>query len=70
MLAAGRWAIVVDSAASRYVFCRRGMFTTYKVLDKMFVYTAPGEPMPVIGTGAVGGIPNCLHVPSLEKDQL
>ena len=46
------------------------MFTTYKLLDNMFVYTASGEPIPVVGTGTVGGIPNCLHVPTLEKDLL
>ena len=56
--------------ASRCLFRRRGMFTTYKLLDKMFVYTASGEPIPVVGTGTVGGIPNCLHVPTLEKDLL
>ena len=70
ILAAGRWGIIVDSGASRGLICRRGMFTTYKQLHNMFVYTASGEPISVIGTNTVGGIPCSLYVPTLEEDLL
>ena len=70
MLVAGRWVIVVNSEASHSLFRRRGMFNQYKLLDGVFVYTASGEAIPVVGTGLVGGLPNCLHVPTLEKDLL
>ena len=46
------------------------MFTTYVPLHGQAVYTASGEAIPVIGCGTVGRIPNCLHVPQLEKDLL
>ena len=36
----------------------------------MFFYTASGEPIPVIGTGTLGGIPNCLYASTLKKDLL
>ena len=67
MQAAGRWVIVVESGASRRLFRRRGIRTTYKLLDKMFAIMASSEPVPVIGTSTVGGIPKCLHVPTLKK---
>ena len=53
MMAAGIWVIVVDSGASRCLFRRRGMFTTYKLMEKLFVYTASGEPIPVVSTDTV-----------------
>ena len=34
------------------------------------MFTASGQPIPVFGRGTVGGVPNCLHVPYLEKDLL
>ena len=46
------------------------MFTRYKLLDNMFVYTVSDEPIPVVGTSTIGGIPNFLHVPTLEKNLL
>ena len=52
------------------MFRRKGMFTAYKQLDRVFVNTASCEPIPVIGTGTKGDIPNCLHVTTLEKDLL
>ena len=70
MLTAGRWIIVVDSGASRCLFHRRSMFTTYKLVDRMYVDTASGEQKPVVSTGTVGGISNCQHVSTLVKDQL
>ena len=41
-----------------------------RLLSNVFVYTASGERIPVIGVGDVGGIPECLHVPTLEKELL
>ena len=46
------------------------MFTQYKFLDGVFVYTASREAIHVLVTGVVGGIPNCLHAPTLEEDLL
>ena len=46
------------------------MFKGYRLLYIVFVYTASGEPIPVIRIGEVGGIPDCLYVPSLEKELL
>ena len=36
----------------------------------MNVFTASCQPIPVVGRGTVSGIPNCLHVPYLEKNLL
>ena len=60
--------IVIDSGASRSMFASRAMFEEYQELQGVNVYTASGEAIPVFGSGTVGGIPNCLHVPYLEKD--
>ena len=68
MLAMEGRIIVIDSGASRCMFANRAMFTEYEELYGVNVYTASGEAIPVFGRGTVGGIPNCLHVPYLEKD--
>ena len=60
--------IVIDSGASRSMFGNRAMFSDYQVLFDVYVFTASGEAIPVLGCGTVGEIPNCLHVPNLEKD--
>ena len=50
MLVGGRWVIVFESRASRSLFRRRGMFKPYVLLDGMFVNTASGQAIPVVGT--------------------
>ena len=42
------------------------MYKVYRLLS--FVYTASSDPIPVVGLGDVGGIPDCLHVPTLVND--
>ena len=63
-------SIVIDSGASRSMFANKAMFEEYHGTNSMHVFTASGETIPVFGTGRVDGIPNCLHVPYLEKDLL
>ena len=46
------------------------MVQQYVVLKIVFVYTASGEAIPVVGRGTVGGILSCIHVPTLRKDLL
>ena len=70
MQTAGRRVIVVDSGASKCLFRRKGMFKRYIAEVNTFVHTANGEAIPVIRCGTVGDIPDCLHVPTLEKDLL
>ena len=69
-MAGGIQVIIVDSGASKSLFRRRGLFTTYKLKNKMCVYTASGEPISVVGTGTEECIPNCLHVPTFENNLL
>ena len=52
-LVAGRRVMVVDSGASRSLFRWRGMLKRYKLLDGVFVYTAFGEAIPVVGIAVV-----------------
>ena len=70
MLVAGRWVLGVDFGESRRLFRRRGMFKQYVLFDGVFLYTASGEAIRVVGSGTVGDIPNCLHIPTLKKDLL
>ena len=42
------------------------MIKSYTVLVDVFVFTASGEAIPVVVRGTEEGIPNCLHVPTLE----
>ena len=62
--------VVLDSGASRCIFRRSAVFKHYRSVKSMFVYTASGSPIPVLGCGSVGGIPDCMQVPQLERDLL
>ena len=68
LVAVGRSVIAIDSGASRSMFANKVMFRENDELKGVSVYTASGEAIPVLGRGRVGRIPNCLHVPFLEKD--
>ena len=63
-------SIIIDSGASRCMFGDKELFDSYVVCHGVNVFTASGQPIPVFGRGTVRGIPNCLHVPYLEKDLL
>jgi hypothetical protein len=63
-------SIIIDSGASRCMFGDKELFGSYEVCHGVNVFTASGQPIPVFGRGTVRGIPNCLHVPYLEKDLL
>jgi hypothetical protein len=62
--------VIIDTGASRSMFRERTLFSTYTLLEDIYVYTADGKPLPVLGKGTVGFIPDCFHVPALSKDLL
>ena len=51
MLMGGRQKVAMDSGASRSLFRRREVFSSYEPLFNTFVYTASGEAVPVQGRG-------------------